>query len=328
MDIPAGMTYRIYGDELSLFTRKLECACLFYGLDFERCDKTRENAAHLEKRAGTHQVPVLHTPENWMLSDTTPILALLDARHPGREMFPPGLYGAIAHILEEYFDEWVSRVMVHFRWHYPASAQFAAAIMSRGDPELGEELKDWGRRACRATGTDYAPQQLAAEEEYLEFMGAADQQLRNTPFLLGERPTALDCCVLGGLRAHTLMDPDPRPRLSSFTTLLSWNARCTSERMPELRFPPLEKLTPFADLLLSRMRDTYQPFIRANAVALASGGKLFDARSYGSDVRYLCRPYPERSRQMVVARIATLSARDRETLDAILGKYGLSTTFA
>ncbi|MBX9606663.1 MAG: glutathione S-transferase N-terminal domain-containing protein [Gammaproteobacteria bacterium] len=93
------MTYRIYGDELSLFTRKLECACLFYGLDFERCDKTRENAAHIEQRAGTHQVPVLHTPENWMLSDTTPILALLDARHPGREMFPPGLYGAIAHIL-------------------------------------------------------------------------------------------------------------------------------------------------------------------------------------------------------------------------------------
>lgn len=321
------MKYRIYGDELSLFTRKLECACQFYGLDFERCDKTRENAAHIEQRAGTLQVPILHTPENWMLSDTTPILALLDARYPGQEMFPPGLYGAVAHILEEYFDEWVSRVMVHFRWHYPASAQFAAAIMSQGDPEFGEKLKDWGRRACRATGTGFAPQQLAAEEEYLEFMAAADQQLRDTPFLLGERPTALDCCVLGGLRAHTLMDPDPKPRLSSFTTLLSWNARCTSERPPALRFPPLERLTPFAELLLSRLRDTYQPFIRANAVALASGEKLFDAKSYGSDVRYLCRPYPEWSRQMVGARIAALSKSDGLTLDAILAKYDLSKTF-
>ena len=322
------MKYKIYGDELSLFTRKLECACLFYGLDFVQCEKNHENAAFIQQRAGTHQVPVLLTPENWMLSDTTPILALLDARHPGREMFPAGLYGAIVHVLEEYFDEWVSRVMVHFRWHYPARAQFAAAKMSHGEPELGEKLKDWGRRACRATGTEFPPQQRAAEVEYLELMAAADRQLHDTPFLLGARPTALDCCVLGGLRAHTLMDPDPKPRLSSFTTLLDWNAHWANERTPSSHYSPLETLTPFAEFVLSRMRDTYQPFIRANAAALASGDKLFDAYSYGSDVRYLCRPYPERSRQMVCARIAALPENERTTFDAMLAKYDLVTCFA
>lgn len=36
--------------------------------------------ATLTARAGTRQMPVLITPENWCIADTTPILALLDGR--------------------------------------------------------------------------------------------------------------------------------------------------------------------------------------------------------------------------------------------------------
>ena len=322
------MKYTIYGDELSLFTRKLECACLFYGLEFERRTKPPDTAATIEQRAATHQVPVLHTPENWMLADTTPILGLLDGRYPGREMFPPGIHGAIVHILEEFFDEWVSRVMVHFRWHYPASAEFAAERMSNGDREVAATLKDWGRRACRATGTEFPQQQRAAEQEYLDLMAAAEKQLGQTPYLLGDRPTALDCCVIGGLRAHTLIDPDPKPKLSRLTTLLEWNERRAYQSMPVTPFPPLGALTPFAELVLTKLSETYQPFALANAAALASGAKLFDAQSYGDSVRYLCRSYPERSRRMVRARIGTLTSRERATLDELLTTYRAQSCFA
>ena len=33
-------------------------------------------------------------------------------------MFPEGLSGLLVHIVEEILDEWVARVMVHYRWHY------------------------------------------------------------------------------------------------------------------------------------------------------------------------------------------------------------------
>ena len=262
-----------------------------------------------------------------MLADTTPILGLLDSRHPGREMFPPGLPGVIVHILEEFFDEWVSRVMVHFRWHYPASAEFAAQRMSSGDGEVASKLKDWGRRACRATGTEFLAQQRATEQEYLDLMAAANRQLGLTPYLLGDRPTALDCCVLGGLRAHTLMDPDPRPRLAPFTTLLEWNERRAFAATTATAFPSLGALTPFAEYVLAKLSQTYQPFILANAAALTTGAKLFDAESYGESVRYLCRSYPERSRRMVATRIATLSARERGMLDDLLRTYRLESCF-
>jgi uncharacterized protein (DUF849 family) len=51
------------------------------------------------------------------------------------------------------------------------------------------------------------------------------------------------------------------------------------------------------------MTATYQPFALANRDALAAGARAFHAHVYDEEVSYLCRPYPEQSRQMVLRRI-------------------------
>eukprot|EP01035_Chromulina_nebulosa_P056030 gene56030-biopygen39994 len=67
--------YLLYGSTPSLFTRKLEAALRFYRAPFAFCSKgSQPDVKALEQRAGTHQVPLLQTPENWLLADTTPIL--------------------------------------------------------------------------------------------------------------------------------------------------------------------------------------------------------------------------------------------------------------
>jgi hypothetical protein len=71
------MGYTVYGSDFSYFTRKLEAAMIFYGAHFEMLPKPPE----AEARSGTHQVPVLHTPENWMIADSTPLLHLLMIAH-------------------------------------------------------------------------------------------------------------------------------------------------------------------------------------------------------------------------------------------------------
>ncbi len=73
--------YVVYGGGISLFTRKLEAAMRFYGASFRIEARAPENAEEVD-RARTHQVPVLRTPENWMIADTTPLLGLLDGRFP------------------------------------------------------------------------------------------------------------------------------------------------------------------------------------------------------------------------------------------------------
>ncbi len=294
--------YTIYGGELSYFTRKLEAAMRFYGADFEMKRKTPE----AEQRSGTHQVPVLHTPENWMIADTTPLMTMLDERFPRRRLFPAGPIGVLVQVVEEYFDEWIARTMVHYRWHYEESARFASSRMA-GNEEMAARVLAWGPRACRATGTESEIQQREAEAEYVRILEAAEAQLEDTPYLLGNRPTAVDCIVLGGLRAHTNMDPDPKKITAGYPGVIAW---CESEAEKwdgSGELAPFPESTEFARFVLGEMRDTYRPYLLANREAQAAGAKAFHAVIYDEDVSYLTRPYPPFSATLITERLQNLS---------------------
>jgi glutathione S-transferase len=305
-------TYTVYGGELSYFTRKLEAALIFYGADYRMQSKTPENRADIEQRSGTHQVPVLHTPENWMIADTTPLMSLLDARYPARRMFPTGPEGVLVHVLEEYFDEWVARTMVHYRWHYPASAEFASLKMAAGNAEAARTVREWGPRACRATGTDSEQQQRAAEAEYQRILAAMEAQLAESSYLLGNRPTAVDCVLLGGLRAHTNMDPDPKEVTAGYPRVIAWSDGAADGWDGSGELAPFPDSTPFARFVLAEMKATYRPYVLANRDAQAAGAKAFHAHIYEEDVSYLSRPYPERSRQMIRDRIHNQLSTDEQ----------------
>lgn len=296
--------YIIYGGELSYFTRKLEAAMIFYGADFEMRAKNPDNAQEIEFRSGTHQVPVLLTPENWMIGDTTPLLQLLDSRFPARKMFPAGPLGVLAQIIEEYFDEWIARTMVHYRWHYEESAVFASEKMSAGNKEAALRIRSWGPRACRATGTESEQQQQQAEAEYMRIMEAIDRQLQETNYMLGDRPTAVDCILLGGLRAHTNMDPTPRRAIAKYERVVKWAQETADQWDGNGELASFPQSTPFVQFILDEMRNTYVPYVIENASAIAAGAKAFHVEIYGQDVSYLCRPYPEKSRQMINDRIS------------------------
>jgi len=318
------MAYQLYGNELSLFTRKLEAALIFYGLSFESFPNTPE----INKRAGTHQIPVLLTPENWALADTTPIMQMLDGRVPNRAMFPTGLNGLLVRVLEEYLDEWVARVMVHYRWHYPECAEFAAIRIANGNAEIAKEIANWGPRACRATGTESQNQQKAAEDEYLRLLEAADKQLKHSPYLLGEKPCAVDAMFMGGLRGHTYADPVPKKIVKQFRHIVEWIEGRADAWNGRGELSSFSQPTDFALQLLKEMPDTYQPFILGNKKALEAGEKFFKTNIYHEDVSYLSRPYPEQSRLMVVAYIQNqLSDDEKIQGKSWLKKIGLLEAF-
>ena len=316
-------SYTIYGGELSLFTRKLEAAMIFYRAEFAIQRKIADNREEIELRSGTHQVPVLHTPENWMIGDTTPIIQLLDARFPNRRLFPEGLLGVLVHLLEEHFDEWVARVMVHYRWHYPESAEFASERIGGGDPKAAARILEWGPRACRATGTESQHQREAAEAEYERVLAAMEAQLEQTRWMLGDRPTALDCILLGGLRAHTNMDPDPKRVTAAFPKVVAWAEGAADSWEASGALAPFPESTAFARFVLGEMAATWKPYVLGNREALAAGARSFVFEAYGEEVSYLTRPYPEQSRQMIRERIERLSGEERSEVKAWLERIEL-----
>lgn len=298
--------YVLYGTGFSLFTRKLEAALRFYRADFRLESKALRSADELERRAGTHQVPLLHTPENWVLADTTPVIDLLDGRFPQRRLFPEGRLGVLVHVVEEILDEWYARVMVHFRWHYDENTRHVIRLVLGREvaPEEARQhpLAQWGPRACRATGTDSPHQQKKAEEEYFALLDTLERQLGTTRFALGDRPTAVDAILLGGLRAHTISDPTPD--LSGYPRVLAWEGAGADSWDGGGELAAFEEPTPLAEHVLAVGRACYAPFALGNAAALAERRKAFVVETYGEDTSYLTRPYPERSREMIRERIA------------------------
>jgi len=318
--------YVVYGAPFSLFTRKLEAALGFYDIPFRRQAKGIGEGDDVERRAGTHQVPVLHTPENWMLADTTPILMLLDARFPSRRLFPPGALGVVVHLVEEVLDEWFARTMVHFRWHYEENTRhIVSSVLGREvSAEEAREfpLAKWGPRACRATGTESAHQQKKVEEEYFALLAALERQLGKTRYALGERPCAADTILLGGLRAHT--NADPHPDLSGYPRVLAWDREDADSWDGSGELAAFPDSTPFTDHALAVARDLYVPFVLGNAAALEAGQKAFEIDTYGETTSYLARPYPEQSRRMVQDRIQhRLDGDERRAVRAWLGDRGL-----
>lgn len=320
-------TYKIYGGELSYFTRKLEAAMIFYDAPFQMLNKNDHNPPEIEARSGTHQVPVLQTPENWMIGDTTPLMYLLDDRFPAHRMYPEGPLGILVQVVEEFFDEWIARTMVHYRWHYPDSAEFASLKMANGDPEIAARVVDWGPRACRATGTESEQQRQACEAEYTRILDAAERQLKDTAYLLGDRPTAVDAVVLGGIRAHTNMDPDPRKMMVGYPGVLAWVEESADQWDGSGELAGFPDSTPFARFVLQEMVATYQPYVLGNRDAQAVGAKAFHANIYGEDVSYLSRPYPEQSRQMILERINNLASAKQSAVNAWLDGADLSHCF-
>ena len=144
--LPRPDAYVVYGWQRSYFTHKLMAALRFYGADWSFREKTRDNADEVRLRADTHQIPVLHTPENWMIADTTPLLHLLDGRFPNRRLFPAGPLGLLVQIVEEYFDEWIARTTVHWRWNYPENHDLLALDAAHGDADIARSIGCHGIR--------------------------------------------------------------------------------------------------------------------------------------------------------------------------------------
>jgi len=320
--------YVIHGIPRSLFTRKLEAAFAFYHLPYRGAPRGIGGDDSLGQRAGTHQIPILETPEGWAIADTTPILQLLDARVPARRLFPRGALGVLVHVLEEILDEWFARVMVHYRWHYLENT--VAVIEELTGQAVSEEeaaahpMAKWGPRACRATGTELPAQRKAAEAEYLGMLDALEAQLATTAFALGDRPTAVDAIVLGGLHAHT--NADPIPDLSAYTRVLAWadGGAFAAAESPSGDLAAFPESTPFAQAVLGVGAAQYAPFVVANAAALEAGRKVFEIETYGEPTTYLARPYPEQSRRMIQGRIRDqLSAEERTRVEDWLVASGL-----
>ena len=203
--------------------------------------------------------------------------------------------------------------------------------------EQGMQTFNWGKRAARAIGVASDIQVEASEQELLRIFSAFEEHLAaGNKFVFGDAPTSVDCVMMGGLRAHFLHDPHPQALLAGLGRVAAWThtlMETVIARGAAVASAPIsaDGLSPFVQLLLKEMGGAFKSFVQGNGAALAKGEKAFVIEVYGEEVSYLCRPYVEKSRRMLIEKLkvhsASCSADETAEFAKILGSSNLGDIY-
>ena len=121
-------------------------------------------------------------------------------------------------LLEDYGDEWLTKAMFHYRWHYDADIKKGGDILPRwggiSQPEdkvapISEFIRERQISRLKYVGSNEVTKSTI-ENSFKRFIHLLDKHLTVRPFLMGERPGASDFAVYGQLTCLALFDPTPQ----------------------------------------------------------------------------------------------------------------------
>ena len=109
------MGYVLIGTEASYFTGKARAYLRWKGVQFSETSATPQIYSQvIQPRVGFAVIPVLLTPEDEVIQDTSDIIRCVEKREAGPSAYPSGPVQMLVSLLFElYADEWL--VILHHR---------------------------------------------------------------------------------------------------------------------------------------------------------------------------------------------------------------------
>ena len=268
-------------------------------------------------------------------TDSTPLLRRFETQFAGRHARPADpVLGLIDSIIEDYADEWLTKAMFHYRWHFAPDIAKSADILPRWrnltatDAVAAEMSVQFSQRQTgrlHFVGSNEVTADVI-EQSYVRFLDAFEAHLSAQPFLMGARPGASDFGVFGQLTQLAHFDPTPTaitlsqaPRVYAWVALVDdlsglapqddqWNAR--------------DALPATLIAILAEAGRTYVPLILANGRALMTQASRVETVIEGRPWVQNVFPYQGKCLKWLREEFAALSAPDQAAATAILEAAG------
>ena len=235
--------------------------------------------------------------------DSTPLLRRFERDFAGRSIVPPDpAIAFLDYLLEDFADEWLTKPMFHYRWHFAADAAQAGEILPRWSTRPVSEAtlapvktfvkqRQISRLYVVGSNDTTAP---VIEASYRRFLQAMKTHLETSGFLMGARPGASDFATYGQLTQLARFDPTPMaialaeaPRVYAWTEVvedLSGMEPTDSDWMTRENIPETLRQ------LFVEMGRTYMPVMLANAQAVVRGADEVETEVDG--LRWTQQPFP------------------------------------
>ena len=268
--------------------------------------------------------------------DSTPIIRRLEAEHAGRSVLPgdPAL-AFIDYLIEDFADEWCTKYMFHYRWHFAADADNAGTklplSMDVSMPQAAfKQLKDYiSQRQTERLWVVGSNEETAPiiDASYRRFLAAMEAHLANQPFMLGRRPGAGDFGLFGQLSQLVGFDPTSREIAHAISPrTVGWVDRMPdgSGLMPEdSDWVAMEDQPVSLRGLLEEIGRVYTPAQLANAQAVMAQEKTWECEIDGARWHQRTFPYQAKCLQWTRDQYGGLSAADQARVDALIAGTGI-----
>ena len=320
--------YRIFGSEMSPYSVKVRSYFRYKGIAHDWVRRGPENQAEFAKYAKLPLVPLVVTPDDKGLQDSTPILEAMEEKFPQPSIHPsePSL-AFLSALLEEWGDEWGNKWMFHLRWARPADQDSAAERLARdmtggasGDALAKAAAMVKARMVDRVwfVGSN-AETAAQIEESYLQTLELLDAHLASRPYLLGARPGFADFGVWGQLY-ECLTDPTAGSWMRERAPRVAQYAERMLDPKAHGAFESWDQLSPTLLPVLTReVGALFLPWSDANAKAIAENVEEFAVELASGKWRQKPQKYHARSLAVLRARYARART---PALDAVLERAG------
>lgn len=339
--------YKFYAMNHSYYSGKIRPYLRYKGIPYREVLATLwVYKRFIIPRTGVQMIPVLQSPDDVVVQDTTEIIDFLEQRFPERPIYPDTPRQRLTALLFELFaDEWLLFPAMHYRWSYLKEQE--TWMMG----EFGRVGGNWlpaplrrllGRRVAGPFRGFLEPLGINAQTApaiellYEHFLDLLNIHFKQQPYLLGTRPSMGDFALTGPLYAHLWLDPYPHAIMEQRApAVVDWIARINAEEQSAGEFLPgdavPETLNPLLALIFSEhfpiLADTVR---RLPAWLQANPGKPHISRAIGEHAftingvksRRLVFPYSQWMLQRPLDYYQGLDESTRQGVDTWLDSLG------
>jgi glutathione S-transferase len=321
--------YRIFGSEMSPYSVKVRSYFRYKGLAHRWMNRAGDTAGDYARHAKLPIIPLVITPDEEGVQDSTPIIDRLEREHPTPAIHPgdPTL-AFLSALIEEFGDEWGNKWMFHYRWARDVDRNSAAGRIALS-MNPGADEATWTAVTAQVRERMVSRVWFVGSSEvnagFIEATFAAaiaqlEAHLTGRQYLFGARPAYGDFALWGQLY-EAWTDPTPGALIEARApAVLAWIHRMLYPAALGA-FEAWKSLRPtLAPILSDQVGRLFLPWTVANAAALANGQEEYTVRLGDHDWTQKPQRYHAKSLGVLRERYAAIA--ERGALDAILGEAG------
>lgn len=338
--LTAHLPLKVYVMDISYFSGKFEAYLRYKEIPYQRILADHQRLMEIFAATGTMKVPAVHTADGLWLKDTTPMIRWFEQQQPQHSIVPQdAALGFLAHLLEDFADEWLWRPAMWWRWEpkvsrYTLGRRIANEVLSTfpAPSWLMTHYFAWRQRRTWLWGDGMTHKNnTQVRDMYLHQLHALQNILNQQPYLLGTHPSLADFGFFGPFFRHFGNDPDPAeimrqqgPAVYEWTARL-WNARASSfAEQPVWIWPDTDLWHPIWKELVC----AYLPYLHQNALAWQQGQKRFNFSAGGYEFfGTVTTRYRVWCRQELHRHWHTLDQQAQARITQCLGKWTGWDTF-